>query len=201
MNIFIAILLCFAFFIIGIIGSSFFKDKSSAGCVYDNNPMEYMNIVNNFIRRESLFEIHKWILEERFQKSGVTGELTIVQDIRNNEVVKKKVAIITTVIAYKMSLDICKSFNKVYQKDMIKINKKESVNNTLHEYIARYVYFIIRRMTHDITAMVNSFEHKDKKLEDVINLYILGLEETIYQENNIFLINNESLFKEEIKEQ
>jgi hypothetical protein len=45
-------------------------------------------------------------------------------------------------------------------------------------------------MTYDITAMIKSPEYSDKKIEIILNNYILGLEETIYKDNDIFLVGS-----------
>jgi hypothetical protein len=156
-----------------------------------------MTIINAFIRRECNYELHKWLIDERFQKSGDTGELTFVQEVTNNEQVKHKVAAMTAIIAEKMSQDLTTIFSKVYKRDIVSIVKEEGVNVTLREYIARYVLFMTRHMVSDIVFMINSDEYTGKKLEDIINLYILGLEGTIYSENNIFLIDTQKPILEE----
>jgi hypothetical protein len=150
-----------------------------------------IDTLNEFIRKETSFEILKWMMESRFQRNANTGDPIFVKQITNSDETKKRVAIITNIIVEKISPDFQKIYNIYYKKEAQKIDRKTIVNISLREYIARYVFFIFRKLTYDITIMINSDEYKSTKLDEILNQYILSLERTIYQDNHIYLISSE----------
>jgi hypothetical protein len=148
-----------------------------------------MEIVNNFIRREVNIEILKWLLAGRIEKNASTFDTTFIMQITNSEEIKKKTSVITSIVVAKVSPDIHKAFNRVYKRNPVKAGKSLLVDISLQEYIARYVFFMFRKLVYDITTMINSIEYKDKTIESIINMCIMTLEETIYKENNITVIS------------
>jgi hypothetical protein len=161
---------------------------------YENKPLEYyMDIVNSFIRKEAAIEILKWLMEGKIEKSTNTMDTTFVSQLTNSEEIKKRTSIITNIIATKVSPDIHVVFNRVYRKNINPIDNKSSIDISLREYIARYIFFMFRRLTYDITIMINSAEFSSKKIETVINAYIVSLEETIYSNDKIYLVKNKTI--------
>jgi hypothetical protein len=157
-------------------------------CVYDERNVDYMKVVDEFIRKETSVEILKWVTLNRTIRDPGTYNLTIVSQLTNSDEIKKKVSVITSIIASKISPDLHIAFNRVYKKEIESADKKTFIDSTLHEYIARYVYFMIRRLSYDLTVLINDASNEDKKMDQIVNLYIVSLEETIYSENGIYLI-------------
>jgi hypothetical protein len=156
---------------------------------FDVNPHKYMDYVNDFIRREAKIELSKWILNSQSIKSVATNDTTLFQQLTNGEVVKGKVSAITNIIAEKISPDLHMAFNRVYKREMKDVGNKESIDITLREYIGRYVYFLTRRVAYDLTVLINSDRFGEKRLIDILDPYITSLEESIYKDNDIYLIN------------
>jgi hypothetical protein len=159
--------------------------------VYDNyHAHQYIDIINGFIRREVSIEILKWLMEGRVLKDTNTLDTTFINQITNSDEIKKRTSALTNVISTKISPEIHVIFNYVYKKALqYTSDNKSSLDITLQEYIARYVLFMFRRLTYDITTMINAPEYKTKKIEAILNAYIVKLEETIYKENDIYLVN------------
>jgi hypothetical protein len=171
-----------------------FASSPGGSSPFDNKPLEYYEeIVNNFIRKEASIEILQWITERRNEKYTSTMDSTFVSQITNGEEVKKRVSIITNLVAMRMSPEIHAVFNRVHKKNLHKIDKKSSLDIALREYIARYVFFMFRRLTCDIMTLINSVEYESKKIDTILNLYIVGLEKTVYDDNKIVLIKPENL--------
>jgi hypothetical protein len=170
----------------------FFLGEKQPKIILEKN----INLVNAFIKKEASFEINKWVLEERFQKLASTGNPTFINQLTNSEEIKKKVAVITNIIAEKMSRELHAIFNVFYKKELKSLDNKIRIDIALREYIARHVFFMFRRISYDITIMINSDQYKSIKLEKILNIYIRSLEETIYYENNIYLIGNEQNIEE-----
>jgi hypothetical protein len=155
-------------------------------------PTDYMTTINNFIRREASIEILKWITEGKLIKNANTQNTSFVSQITNSEELKKRTAVITTIIAEKISPNLHGIFNRIYKKEIETIDAHTGIDISLREYIARYIFFLFRRLSYDITVLINSSQYKDEQLDSIINRYVVGLEETIYKENGIYLVNNES---------
>jgi hypothetical protein len=122
-----------------------------------------------------------------------TMDSTFASQLTNSEEIKKRTSVITNLVATKISPDIHSVFNRIYKKNLHKIDKKSSLDVRLREYIARYVFFMFRRLTYDITTLINSNEYNSKKIETILNIYIVALEKTIYDDNKIFLVNANNL--------
>jgi hypothetical protein len=165
-----------------------FKIQSNKKCVYDERNIDYIKVVDDFIRKETSVEILKWVTLNRTIRDPGTYNLTIVSQLTNSEEIKQRVSVITSIIASKISPDLHIAFNRVYKKENDSIDKKSFIDSALHEYIARYVYFMIRRLSYDLTVLINDASNEDKKMDQIVNLYIVSLEETIYFENGIYLI-------------
>jgi hypothetical protein len=154
---------------------------------------EKISLVNEYIRKEVSFEILRWILGERFQRSPVTGDPVFVKQMTDAEEIKKKTAVITNIIAEKMSSKLRAVFNTFYKKELESIGKRKFIDIALREYIGRYVFFMFRRLSYDITIMINSDSNTSKKLDDILNIYIVSLEKTVYLDNDIYLIGREQI--------
>jgi hypothetical protein len=156
---------------------------------FDMSPHKYMDYVNDFIRREAKIELSKWILNSQNIRSAATNDTTLFQQLTNGEIIKGKVSTITNVIAEKMSPDLQTAFNRVYKRELQEVDNKTSIDITLREYVGRYVYFLTRRIVYDLTVLINSEEFGEKTLTDILGPYIKSLEESIYEDNEIYLIN------------
>jgi hypothetical protein len=167
----------------------FIAAPRDANASYDRNPSEYLGYINSFIRHEAKIEISKWINDNYSEKSAVTYDTVFFQHVTNSETVKQKVAGITNIIAEKISPELHAVFNKVYKKSLQKVDKNTFIDINLREYIARYVYFMIRKLAYDLTVMINNESNKTKTLSDILNLYIVGIENSIYYDDDIHLIN------------
>jgi hypothetical protein len=161
--------------------------------ILEISPNDYMTVINNFIRREASIEILKWVTEGKLIKNTNTRNTSFISQLTSSEEIKKRTASITTIIAEKMSPNLHGIFNRIYKKELEIIDNKVGIDVSIREYIARYIFFLFRRLSYDITVIINSSQYKDEQLDSIINRYIVGLEETIYKENGIYLINNESL--------
>jgi hypothetical protein len=186
MNVFIIITLIF--FIILKIYELFFSKSIDPRLL--NNQFD-INSVNDFIRKETNFEVSKWITANKYQRNANTGDPSFITQMTNSEEIKKRTTAITSMIADKMSPALHSAFNKYYKKNPQKVDNRVSIDVALYEYIARYVFFVFRRLTYDITKTIDSEEYKEVKLSEILNIYIASLEETIYAENNIYLISEE----------
>lgn len=186
MNVFIIITLIF--FIILKIYELFFSKSIDPRLL--NNQFD-INSVNDFIRKETDFEISKWVTANKYQRNANTGDPSFITQMTNSEEIKKRTTAITSMIADKMSPALHAAFNKYYKKNLQKVDNSVSIDVALYEYIARYVFFVFRRLTYDITKTIDSEEYKEVKLSEILNIYIASLEETIYAENNIYLISEE----------
>jgi hypothetical protein len=171
--------------------SNIFRVKENAK-VLEINPNDYMTVINNFIRREASIEILKWITEGKLIKNTSTKNTSFASQLTSSEEIKKRTASITAIIAEKISPDLHGIFNRIYKKDLERVDNNIHIDLSIREYIARYIFFLFRKLSYDITVLINSSQYKDEQLDSIINRYIVGLEETIYKENNIYLVNNES---------
>jgi hypothetical protein len=152
-----------------------------------------MMVVNEFIRKEAAIEILKWITEGKILKNTNTQNTALVSQLRDGEEIKKRVSSITSIITSKISPDMHRAFNKVYKAELEKVDDNNFVDIGLHTYIARYIFFLFRKLSYDITVLINSPEYSTEQLDVIINGYIVSLEETIYKENTIYLINDATL--------
>jgi hypothetical protein len=153
-------------------------------------PDRMMFIFNDFLRREVSFELMKWIMEGRIQKSVVTQDSTFIAQMNDPTELKKRVNIITVIVAEKASNDLQTLFNRFYRPEITTIKgDPRPVDSAMREYIARFVFYMIRRLSYDISLMLSSDEYGDQTLDKIINAYIVSLEETIYRDNGVFLIH------------
>jgi hypothetical protein len=163
------------------------------GTVFDTNPAQYMVLVNEFIRREASIEIEKWITESRYTKNTMTNDSAFISQITSAEEVKKKTTTIAIIVSEKMSSDLKTAFNRVYKKTPVYIKKNAPVDTVLQEYIGRYVLFLFRRLSHDVTILINDPANKTKRIDDILNIYLLQLEEAIYKDNGFYLVPDANL--------
>jgi hypothetical protein len=154
--------------------------------------MQHIVVVNDFIRKEVSIEILKWLFEGRLEKNPSTFDSTFVMQITNGEEIKRRTSIITNIVSSKISPEIHAMFNRVYRKNLARVDKTTFVDISLQEYIARYIFFMLRKLVYDITVMVNGPDYNDKRIDDILNMYIMNLEESIYKDSNIFVTSPSS---------
>jgi hypothetical protein len=198
-----AVILGFIIFLISKVAEAckIFLSPMPKGSIFDSNPAQYMKVVNEFIRLEASIEIEKWITESRYTKNTLTNDSAFISQITSAEEVKKKTTTIALIISEKMSSDLKTAFNRVYKKSLVYIKKSAPVDTVLQEYIGRYVLFLFRRLSHDVTILINDPGNKTKRIDDILNLYLLQLEEAIYKDNGFFLVPdaNLKLFEYEVE--
>lgn len=135
--------------------------------------------VNAFIRREFLFQLINWLNSGVNVKNMSTIDHTsvVISELKNPEILKTKMTTITSVIVGNMSKRMLAEFHSVYN------NMTGEEIPTIVTYVSRQVMFYIRKVNVDISTMFN--ENKDKPVDDLLKLYILGIESEIYNLNQI----------------
>lgn len=151
--------------------------------------------LNDFIRKEFLFEFSKWIL-----KSSITIEMkgpdrnpSFLNEIKDPEMVEQKISNITAIVISKMSKKLVSSFYSVYKKN------KNSENEELYDYVARHIFFFIRKINFELTELFTSMI--DVPALEIVKGYAIKLEEEIYEINNIDILDiNKDKSDDKIKE-
>lgn len=135
--------------------------------------------VNAFIRREFLFQLINWLNSGVNVKNMSTIDHTsvVISELKNPEILKTKMTTITSVIVGNMSKRMLAEFHSVYN------NMTGEEIPTIVTYVSRQVMFYIRKVNVDVSTMFN--ENKDKPVDDLLKLYILGIESEIYNLNQI----------------
>ena len=80
-----------------------------------------------------------------------------------------------------MSKKLIVSFYSVYNKTI------DSENEELHDYVARHVFFFIRKINFELTGLFSTIS--DISALEIIKNYAIGIEEEIYEINNINILN------------
>ena len=140
-----------------------------------------LTTVNNFIRREFLFEFIKWIMvaPPTIDMSGPLKLPSFISDLKNPDILQEKMAIIATQIISKMSIYLIKEFSAMYN------NSDDS--ELLYTYVSRQIMFYIRRVDFEITSLLEI--NSDVKPTDLLKQYVLSVESEIYKLNNILIID------------
>lgn len=135
--------------------------------------------LNVFIRREFLFQLINWLNSGVNVKNMSTIDHTsvVISELKDPEILKTKMTTITSVIVGNMSKRLLAEFHSVYN------NMTGEEIPTIVTYVSRQVMFYIRKVNVDISTMFN--ENKDKPVDDLLKLYILGIENEIYNLNQI----------------
>lgn len=146
---------------------------------YTGNLDVSLTNINAFIRREFLFQLINWLNSGVNVKNMSTIDHTsvVISELKNPEVLKTKMTTITSVIVGNMSNRLLAEFHAVYN------NMTGEEIPTIVSYVSRQVMFYIRKVNVDISTMFN--ENKDKPVDDLLKLYILGIESEIYNLNQI----------------
>lgn len=135
--------------------------------------------LNVFIRREFLFQLINWLNSGVNVKNMSTIDHTsvVISELKDPEILKTKMTTITSVIVGNMSKRLLAEFHSVYN------NMTGEEIPTIVTYVSRQVMFYIRKVNVDISTMFNV--NKDKPVDDLLKLYILGIENEIYNLNQI----------------
>ena len=185
MNVFIIVLLSLLLISIIAIGVMIIK---TLGVALEPQPVKIdveLKNLNAFIRREFLFEYVNWILyaPTTIEMNGPVKMPSFIKDIKDPDVIKKKMSIIVSRIISKMSIYLIRDFKAVY-----KLSKED--DSPLYEYVSRQIMFYIRRADFEITSM---FElDTESKPTDLLKQYVLTIEAEIYKLNNILIVSDES---------
>ena len=156
--------------------------KSSGATVFDAK-QNYMGAVNEFIRNEAIFEILKWINKDINQKS-TNGTLSFAETIKDAAAITNQVSAMTSIIYIKMGSNIKNAFYRVYETDI----SEDGEDVQLIKYISRYLMFMLRRLTIDLTLELD--RQRDKDFSSILKEYILSLENEIYNNNSIYVISS-----------
>lgn len=138
--------------------------------------------LNKFIRRETLFQLVNWFNSTVNVKdmSRMEHTSTIINELKNPNILQKKMSAITAIILGSMSPVLESSFYNVYKKD------DNEVSN-LANYVSRQVMFYIRKVNVDITTLFTN--NMDKPVDDLLKMYTVSLENEIYEDSNIITIH------------
>lgn len=191
MNMFLTIILILLF--LSIVGIGFTIIKLLKGLNSQIPPAKIdinLENLNTFIRREFLFEFIKWIMyaPNTIDVNGPVKMPSFIKDLKNQEFLQKKMAVMTTQIISKMSIYLIREFNAVYR------NSKED-DSALYAYVTRQIMFYIRRAEFEITAL---FEYRTQdKPTDLLKEYVLAIEAEIYKLNNILIVEETEIAVEE----
>lgn len=139
--------------------------------------------LNSFIRKEFLFEFSKWIFKSSItiEMNGPDRNPSFLNEIKNPEIVSNKISHITAMIISKMSKKLIVSFYSVYNKNI------DSKNEELHDYVARHIFFFIRKINFELTGLFSTIS--DISALEIVKNYAIGIEEEIYEINNINILN------------
>ena len=113
--------------------------------------------------------------------NGPDRNPSFLNEIKNPEIVSDKISNITAIIISKMSKKLIVSFYSVYNKTI------DSKNEELHDYVARHVFFFIRKINFELTGLFSTIS--DISALEIIKNYAIGIEEEIYEINNINILN------------
>ena len=156
------------------------KSKSNEGIP----PAEEIDVslknVNEFIRKEFLFEFQKWIWSAptSINMSDPDRSSTFINDLKNPEILQKKMKSIVSLIISKMSVYLISEFSMVYNLDQNE--------DALYDYVTRHVMFYIRRIDMEITSMFET--DKSTKTTDLLKSYVVAIEAEIYKINDISIV-------------
>lgn len=143
----------------------------------------YLKDLNGFIRKEFLFEFSKWILKSTItiEMNGPDRNPSFLNEIKNPEVVEKKISNMTAIIISKMSNKLISSFYAVYKRNEI------GKNDELFDYVARHIFFYIRKINFELTSLFT--EISDIPALEIVKNYAIRIEEEIYEMNNIDILD------------
>ena len=143
----------------------------------------YLKDLNNFIRKEFLFEFSKWILKSSItiEMNGPDRNPSFLNEIKNPDIVKNKISNITAIIISKMSKKLISSFYTVYKRNEV------DKNDELYDYVARHVFFYIRKINFELTGLFTSIT--DIPALEIVKNYTIKIEEEIYEINNINILD------------
>lgn len=139
--------------------------------------------VNEFIRREVLFGFIQWFESRVIVKnmSNPDQNSSLINDLKDPDVIKKKMESMTSNISISMSPTLKTAFYAVYNKAAYDENDR-----MINSYISRMVLFYIRKVNVDITAL---FENNQQEMTDkLLKTYVITLENEIYKNNDIDII-------------
>ena len=140
---------------------------------------QYLEEINTFIQRETIFEFLKWILNESDTTIITTNgsgnvRSDFAEQIKDNAVVKKRSSLITIMIIDRMSDDLKRAFYRLYNK-----RSKE----VLEMYVSRWVIFFIRKTVAELTERLA--RDTTTKYTSVIKVFAYDLEQYLYRISKI----------------
>ena len=104
-----------------------------------------------------------------------------LNEIKDPKMVEQKISNITAIVISKMSKKLVSSFYSVYKKN------KNSENEELYEYVARHIFFFIRKINFELTELFTTMT--DTPALEIVKGYAIRLEEEIYEINNIDILD------------
>lgn len=150
--------------------------------------------LNKFIRRETMFKLINWFNTSLNVKdvSKIDHTSILINDLKDTNILQKQMSAITATVVGNISPVLESTFYNVYKKDSNEIPN-------LVNYVSRQVMFYIRKVNVDITALFSN--NIDRPVDELLKMYVLGLENEIYKNNDIVLIseNPETSGEKEVK--
>ena len=178
--------------VLGMIYLCFFKRTKTVEKIDVSKVDVQLKDVNAFIKRETLYNFVSWFNSKITVKnmSNSNQSPSLITDLKDPEIIKTKMNAISSYIFITMSSALKASFYAVYNK-----NAYNDPDEMLTTYISRHVMFYIRKVNVDITQLFQ--EHKEETTENLLKVYIMTLENEIYKNNNIAVIEEEKDITEE----
>lgn len=174
-------------------------DTRSKTTVFDQK-QNYRKVLNAFIRHEFLFELKQWIETTKNTKivSSDFGSSFEAELVEKEDVLQKKLSIMTASIVSKMSADMKNAFYREYALnytyytsmeeaslvDEAKQSNRQSNGDMLYIYVARILEMYCERVITELEVLRNSIDDKAA----VINNYLVELNNALYMSNDIFVV-------------
>jgi len=174
-------------------------NTKSKTTVFDQK-QNYRKVLNAFIRHEFLFELKQWIETTKDTKivSSDFSSAFEAELVEKEDVLQKKLSIMTASIVSKMSTDMKNAFyreyalNYTYYTSMeeaslandAKQPAQQSNGDMLYIYVARILEMYCERVITELEVLRDKIDDKTT----VINNYLIELNNALYMSNDIFVV-------------
>ena len=174
-------------------------NTKSKTTVFDQK-QNYRKVLNAFIRNEFLFELKQWIETTKDTKivSSDFSSAFEAELVEKEDVLQKKLSIMTASIVSKMSTDMKNAFyreyalNYTYYTSMeeaslandAKQPAQQSNGDMLYIYVARILEMYCERVITELEVLRDKIDDKAA----VINNYLIELNNALYMSNDIFVV-------------
>ena len=174
-------------------------NTKSKTTVFDQK-QNYRKVLNAFIRHEFLFELKQWIETTKDTKivSSDFSSAFEAELVEKEDVLQKKLSIMTASIVSKMSTAMKNAFyreyalNYTYYTSMeeaslandAKQPAQQSNGDMLYIYVARILEMYCERVITELEVLRDKIDDKTT----VINNYLIELNNALYMSNDIFVV-------------